>query len=251
MRSPEGNNPMAESSEGAPDTVQALKGDAASFEALADEELVDLFVECSRTSDRQQAHLCFEALMARYEWLVNHIVRGSRFRFPAWDSADDVVSRVIFKIYRGLSRWRGEGKLSSFIARIATSELIDTIRRVGRDRSWDQAIRCPDDPDLPSAIDVAASPEPSPEAVTADRERRNVIRRLLGDVCRDWKDSVIVNEYITNSMAAKEISEKYGISEDLVYQRARRLRVRLVKWLADRGITSAEQLLGGAGASVI
>jgi RNA polymerase sigma factor (sigma-70 family) len=251
MRSPEGNNAMAESSECPPDTIQTLEGERTPLDGLADEELVDLFVACSRTSDRKRAHLCFEALMARYEWLVNHIVRGSRFRFPEWDSADDVVSRVIFKIYRGLSRWRREGKLSSFIARITTSELIDTIRRVGRDRSWDQAIRRPDDPDLPSAIDVVASGEPSPEAFTADRERRNVIRRLLGDVCRDWKDSIIVNEYIANSMGAKEISEKYGISEDLVYQRARRLRVRLVKWLADRGITSAEQLLGGAGASVM
>jgi hypothetical protein len=39
------------------------------------------------------------------------------------------------------------------------------------------------------------------------------------------------------------------MSEDVVYQRARRLKVRLMKWMADRGITSSETLLGG-GASI-
>src|SRR6266550_299451 len=102
---------------------------------LSDEELVDSFLAHSK-SDRRSAHLCFEAIVARYQWLINHVVRNSRYRYPAWDSADDVISRVIFKVYRGLAQWRRQGKLSSFIARIASSEMIDTIRRVGRDKSW-------------------------------------------------------------------------------------------------------------------
>jgi hypothetical protein len=38
------------------------------------------------------------------------------------------------------------------------------------------------------------------------------------------------------------------MTEDVVYQRARRLRVRLMKWLKERGITSAAQLLGAGAA---
>jgi len=235
---------MGETREWAPDTHQAAEGDIGELEKLADEELVDMFVSCSETQDLPRAHMYFQALMNRYEWLVDHIVRSSRFRFPAWDSADDVVSRAVFKIYRGLRQWRREGKLSSFIARIATSEMIDTIRRVGRDKSWDPRVHCATDDGAPSPLDLASSPEPSPEALVAQGEQRRVVRSLMTDVCRDWKDSVIVNEYITNSVGAKEISEKYGISEDLVYQRARRLKTRLVKWLRERGITSAEQLIG-------
>jgi predicted DNA-binding protein YlxM (UPF0122 family) len=68
---------------------------------------------------------------------------------------------------------------------------------------------------------------------------------LLSDVCRDWKDSVIVNEYIIGNQSGKEIADKYNMSEDLVYQRARRLKVRLIKWLNERGITSAHALLSG------
>jgi RNA polymerase sigma-70 factor (ECF subfamily) len=215
---------------------------------LSDEELVDTFLASSK-NDRRAAHLCFEVIIARYHWLINHVVRNSRYRFPAWDSADDVISRVVFKVYRGLAQWRRQGKLSSFIARIASSEMIDTIRRVGRDKSWNPRLSPADpDSDEPSPVDMARSREPSPEAQLVTREQREIVDRLLTDVCRDWKDSVIVNEYIIGNQSGKEISEKYDISEDLVYQRARRLRVRLVKWLNERGITSAESLLTGSAA---
>jgi len=215
---------------------------------LSDEELVDTFLSRSE-NDRRDAHLCFEVIIARYHWLINHVVRNSRYRFPAWDSADDVISRVIFKVYRGLAQWRRQGKLSSFVARIASSEMIDTIRRVRRDKSWNPR-QSPADPDsdAPSPVEMAPSKEPSPEAQLVAREQHEIVDSLLADVCRDWKDSVIVNEYIIGNQSGKEIAEKYDISEDLVYQRARRLRVRLVKWLNERGITSAHSLLTGLAA---
>ena len=215
---------------------------------LTDEELVDNFLARLK-GDRSSAHLCFEVIIGRYQWLINHIVRNSHYRFPAWDSADDVIARVIFKVYRGLALWRRQGKLSSFIARIATSEMIDTIRRVGRDKSWSprQSVADPDADERP-LIETAAATGPSPEAAAASREQNEIVEQLLADVCRDWKDSAIVNEYMIGEQSAKEIADKYNLSEDVVYQRARRLRVRLTKWLAERGITSAAQLLGGGAA---
>jgi RNA polymerase sigma-70 factor, ECF subfamily len=216
---------------------------------LTDEELVDQFLARLK-SDRSAAHLCFEVIIGRYQWLINHIVRNSHYRFPAWDSADDVIARVIFKVYRGLALWRKQGKLSSFIARIATSEMIDTIRRVGRDKSWNpRKIAADPDADDPPVVETAAATGPSPEALAVSREQSDIVEQLLADVCRDWKDSAIVNEYMIAEHSAKEIADKYDMTEDVVYQRARRLRVRLMKWLKERGITSAEQLLGGGTAA--
>src|SRR5438105_2406601 len=77
----------------------------------------------------------------------------------------------------------------------------------------------------------------------AERER---VDQLLGDVCRDWKDSVIVSDYIILGRNATEISAEFGMSEDLVYQRAHRLKERLRKWLDAHGFTSADAVLGGA-----
>src|SRR5215210_3320528 len=141
-----------------------------SLDDVGDEELVDSFL-ARQKSDRSSAHLCFEIIIARYRGLINHVVRGSRFRYPEWDSADDVVARVIFKIYRGLAQWRRQGRLSSFIARIATSEMIDTIRRVGRDKSWFPQAAVDPDSDEPSIIETAPSNDPSPEAQAVSREQ--------------------------------------------------------------------------------
>ena len=228
------------------DAATAMQNPA--LDALSDEELVDRFL-AALNANRQLAHQCFEILMSRYQWLINHVVRNSRYRFPAWDSADDCIARAIFKIYRGLAKWRREGKLSSFIARIATSEMIDTIRRVRRDKSWNPRMTemVEDEEEKPSAIDRAASIEPSPEAQLLNRQQRELVDSLLEEVCRDWKDSVIVSEYIILNMGAKEIMAKYDMSEDVIYQRAHRLKERLIKALAARGITSTATLLG-AGA---
>jgi RNA polymerase sigma factor (sigma-70 family) len=224
--------------------------DQSRLNSLTDEDLVDMFVAALGRCDQAAAHVCFENVISRYRWLINHVVHSSRWRLPAWDSADDVVCRVIFKVYRGLSQWRRQGKLGSFIARIATSELIDTVRRVRRDKAW-ESTPCgkEGEGEEPSIMDRIAAPDPSPETQAALGEQRLILARLLGDVCRDWKDSIIVNEYIINGAGAKQVADKYGMTEDLVYQRARRLKVRLLKWLSDRGITSADQFLSGTVAA--
>src|SRR5215467_2013922 len=134
------------------------------LEDLSDEELVDLFLARQKT-DRERAHLCFEVLISRYRGLVNHVVRYSQFRYPEWDGADDVVSRAIYKIYRGLRLWRREGKLSSFIARITQSEMIDTIRRIRRDKSWAPRPPAEADSDEPSAIPRGAKGDSRPAAL--------------------------------------------------------------------------------------
>lgn len=224
--------------------------DQSRLNSLTDEDLVDNFLAALGRRDQAAAHACFENVISRYRWLINHVVHSSRWRLPAWDSADDVVCRAIFKVYRGLSQWRRQGKLGSFIARIATSELIDTVRRVHRDKAWESTPCGKDDErEDQSIMDQIAAPDPSPETQAALGEQRVILARLLGDVCRDWKDSVIVNEYIISGMGAKQIADKYDMTEDLVYQRARRLKVRLLKWLSDRGITSADQFLTGTVAA--
>jgi DNA-directed RNA polymerase specialized sigma24 family protein len=123
--------------------------------------------------------------------------------------------------------------------------MIDTIRRVGRDKSWDCTTGAADsNADRASPVDSVAAQSPTPETQAEISERRSMVARLLADVCQDWKDSVIINEYIIGGLGAKEIAEKYEFSEDVVYQRARRLRVRLLKWLADHGIHSSAELQG-------
>ncbi|HJQ22273.1 MAG TPA: sigma-70 family RNA polymerase sigma factor [Blastocatellia bacterium] len=226
-------------------TAAEIKFDDRNLDGLTDEELVDCFVACQKT-ERERAQHCFEVIVARYRGLINHVARYSQYRYPEWDAADDVVSRAIYKLYRGLRLWRREGKLSSFIARITQSEMIDTIRRVRRDKSWTPRPAADPDDDEPSEVERAPAHTLSPEAEAIRNEQREIVDQLLGDVCRDWKDSVIVSDYIILGRNATEISAEFGMSEDLVYQRAHRLKERLRKWLEAHGFTSANAVLGGA-----
>src|SRR5262245_34650050 len=169
--------------------------DQSRLNSLTDEDLVDIFLAAASRRDQATAHECFESLISRYHWLINHVVHSSRWRLPAWDSADDVICRATFKVYRGLSQWRRQGKLGSFIARITTSELIDTVRRVHRDKAWEsRPCGKEGESEEHSIMDEIASPAASPETEAALGEQRVILGRLLGDVCKDWKDSVIVNE---------------------------------------------------------
>jgi RNA polymerase sigma factor (sigma-70 family) len=246
MRTPETDRSQVLKSARMTETIAAGPGiNDRRLDELSDEELVDQFL-ASQKAERERAHLCFEVLIARYRGLINHVVRYSQYRYPEWDAADDVVSRAIYKIYRGLRLWRREGKLSSFIARITQSEMIDTIRRVRRDKSWTPRPAADPDSDEPSEVETAPARTPSPEADAIRNEQREIVDQLLGDVCRDWKDSVIVSDYIILGRNATEISADFGMSEDLVYQRAHRLKERLRKWLDAHGFTSADAVLGGA-----
>ena len=120
-----------------------------------------------------------------------------------------------------------------------------TIRRVRRDKSWTPRPAADPDSDEPSEVERAPTRTLSPEAEAIRSEQREIVDQLLGDVCRDWKDSVIVSDYIILGRGATEISTEFGMSEDLVYQRAHRLKDRLKKWLDEHGFTSADAVLGG------
>jgi len=93
-------------------------------------------------------------------------------------------------------------------------------------------------PRLPGSVHTAPVMEAAPPrfhilAVDDDPSMRQMIADYLAD------NDILV----TVAESGKEIAEKYNMSEDLVYQRARRLKVRLMNWLSERGITSAESLL--------
>src|SRR5262249_47311483 len=122
----------------------------------------------------------------------------------------------------------------------------DTIRRVRRDKSWTPRPAADPDADAPSEVETAPARTLSPEAEAIRSEQREIVDQLLGDVCRDWKDSIIVSDYIILGRGATEISVESGMSEDLIDQRAHRLKERLRKWLEGRGFTSADAVLGGA-----
>ncbi len=68
----------------------------------------------------------FRRLVERYHptvYAVARSVMGDR------DDVDDVVQEVFIKVYRGLPKYRGDSKFSTWVYRIARNESINAVRK--------------------------------------------------------------------------------------------------------------------------
>ena len=84
---------------------------------------MDLRTMLSNPSEKEKG---FRLLMQRYGkalyWHIRRIVVDH-------DDAEDALQEVSIKIFRSIDSFRGEGKLSSWIYRIATNEAIEILRK--------------------------------------------------------------------------------------------------------------------------
>jgi len=91
----------------------------------------------------------FEELVKEHQRLVGHIV----FRMvPNRGDREDICQEVFMKVYKNLSRFRGESKLSTWIAKIAYNRCFDylgTKKIPVVNESFDDTIAIPDDNSTP------------------------------------------------------------------------------------------------------
>lgn len=84
---------------------------------------MDLRTMLSNPSEKEKG---FRLLMQRYGkalyWHIRRIVVDH-------DDAEDALQEASIKIFRSIDSYRGEGKLSSWIYRIATNEAIEILRK--------------------------------------------------------------------------------------------------------------------------
>jgi RNA polymerase sigma-70 factor (ECF subfamily) len=88
---------------------------------LAAERDVDLVAAALSGSDR-----AFRSLVERHHPVAFAVVRSI---IGARDDVEDVVQEVFIKVYKGLSSYRGESKLSTWIYRIARNEALNAATR--------------------------------------------------------------------------------------------------------------------------
>jgi RNA polymerase sigma-70 factor (ECF subfamily) len=95
------------------------------------------------------------------------------------DRAEDLVQELFLKLMLGSKRYRPEGRMSTFVYRVATNLWIDHYRQQRprpRFHSFDQVVLPGDD--APTTVDYAGS-EPTPPQQLADGEERAALRRAL------------------------------------------------------------------------
>jgi len=155
----------------------------------------------------------FEALVGR---LGPGLVRRAR-RLVGPNDADDVVQETLTRVYVALreGRYRPQGKLSGWAARIATRVALDVLRTRDRRRARERA--------------VGSDPRTAPAAggLTVDQ-----VRRALETLPPKQRVALILKEI--EGMTTREIAEAMDCSPGAVEQRLLRARRTLrARWSDD------------------
>ncbi|UCG56727.1 MAG: sigma-70 family RNA polymerase sigma factor [Phycisphaerales bacterium] len=141
--------------------------------------------------------------------------------------AEDLTQEVFIKVNKGLSDFKGQSKLSTWIYRVATNTALDRMRSSSfqRDR---QRIRLenPGDASEGKGEDVCVDEKGlSAEREAIRKEMTECIRSFVGRLPENYRTVLALSEL--KDLKNHEIAEILGVSLDTVKIRLHRARVRL------------------------
>jgi RNA polymerase sigma-70 factor (ECF subfamily) len=177
--------------------MRSPTADAASNEELAARCLA---------GDEPAWHALYDRLFPHVERLVHAIgIRDA--------DADDLCQEIFVLVHRGLGRFRGDARLSTWVYRIATREAIRFARGRRRRRSILELFARERRTGLP--VDWSES----------DAGRRHYLRQLLDRLSPERRLVLVLFEI--EGMPAPEIAQIAGCAEKTVWTRLHRARLAL------------------------
>jgi RNA polymerase sigma-70 factor (ECF subfamily) len=146
--------------------------------------------------------------------------------------AEDLTQLVLYKISEGLSRFRHESELSTWIYRIATNTALDALRRSGRRPApGAQAGDAAPDEDAEAQEDLPLGPQrQSLEASIIRGEMSSCIREFVSRLPENYRAVMVLSEL--EGFKNNEIGAILGISVETVKIRLHRARERLRRELS-------------------
>jgi RNA polymerase sigma-70 factor (ECF subfamily) len=140
------------------------------------------------------------------------------------DEADEVAQEVFVRAWRGLGRFQGRAKLSTWLYRITFNEAQRALSR-RRPAGGDTAA---DDEDPVAA--VAADEHHGPHAQALDREFSEVLDRALAQLPPEWRVAVVLRDL--EGLSTSEAAEIAGVRQAAFKSRLHRGRIQLRELLA-------------------
>jgi RNA polymerase sigma-70 factor (ECF subfamily) len=139
------------------------------------------------------------------------------------DEADEVSLEVFVRAWRGLARFEGRAKLSTWLYRIAFNE---AQRALARRRPGTAVTATDDDP-------VTALPDDArhgPDARALDREFSEVLDRALAQLPMEWRVAVVLRDL--EGLSTAEAAAIAGVRPAAFKSRLHRGRMQLRELLA-------------------
>jgi RNA polymerase sigma-70 factor (ECF subfamily) len=169
----------------------------------------------------------YEALILRFEQPVFGVV--SRLVDDPGDAAD-AVQEVFLKVFRNISRFRGDSSLKTWIYRIAVNEARNQCRWFNRHRSKEVAMEPPTE-EAQGYGEWLPDPAPSPFEEVLNHEVHALVEEALTRISGTYRTALVLRE--VEELSYEEIAEILEISLGTVKSRIMRGREALRKELSE------------------
>jgi len=163
----------------------------------------------------------FRYLVANHQRLVMHIVGRIVMR---QDEVEDICQDVFVKVFKELKRFRGESKLSTWIATIAYNTSISYVRKQKRrgEQLYDEEL-----PLTRKETDESVSP-----FVVEEEEAKRILMKMIEQLPEHYR--TVLTLFHLEEFSYKEIEEITGMPEGTIksyLSRARKLLKRKLEKL--------------------
>lgn len=172
-----------------------------------------------------------EALGVLFE-RYRHMVYNVAYRITrSHHDASDVTQETFIKVFKSISRFRGDSSVETWIYRIAVNSALNHLRKMGR-RKEEPLDGVPE-----GEIPATKRPSDDPERCLERNEIRQAISRAMGKLSPEHRAVVVLHDI--EGLTHVEISKILGCSEGTVKSRlhyARRKLRKILKPLLDTGV---------------
>ena len=173
---------------------------------------------------------CFDQLLERYKQRVFSYI----FQMVKdYDNTNDIFQEVFIKVIKSLKKdtYNHEGKLLSWILRIAHNQVIDYFRKNSKMPIAGRSLNSNEDFDI---FDHIKLEEKSVEDVMIDQQITEDIRLLIEELPKEQMEVVKMRYFL--QMSFKDISEKTGVSINTSLGRMRYALINLRKLVDDKNL---------------
>jgi RNA polymerase sigma-70 factor (ECF subfamily) len=162
----------------------------------------------------------FGQLVRQYEKLVFYVIRRL---VTEQQDVEDICQEVFIKVYKNLSSFAFEAKLSTWIARIAYLTAVNYLKKAGRHPTTA----------MPETADFIAEGQDDPAQLLVQQDVSAYVNRLIEQLPLPYR--TVLTLYHLNEFSCEEIEQITGMPEGTVksylYRARRQLKDKLMTYL--------------------
>ncbi|HTU64605.1 MAG TPA: sigma-70 family RNA polymerase sigma factor [Steroidobacteraceae bacterium] len=152
--------------------------------------------------------------------------------------AEDAAQNALVRALRGLSTWRGEASLFSWLAQICRNEIADLVEKSARIAAHTVSLDA--EGQARDAARAVAAPEGAADKALAGAERLKLIRQVLDELPGRYGE-ILELKYI-EEWDVERIAQRVGLSFEAAQSQLQRARAAFRSALAVRGFAAGDLL---------